>query len=41
MASNHSSENSKDIYMELVERYSLPKPEGEGFDEYNESLGAL
>lgn len=32
------SENSKDIYMDLVTRYSLPAPEGEEFDEYRRSL---
>jgi len=32
------SENGKDIYMDLVERYKLPTPEGEEFDAYRDSL---
>lgn len=33
------SENGKDIYMELVDRWNLPTPEGNEFDTYREGLG--
>lgn len=32
------SDNGKDIYMELVERWSLPTPEGDEFNAYRDSL---